>query len=633
MPLENLNHKLTSNISQKLNVTGNKKIRRIKIIIAAAILFVFLVLPLLIIGFFSNKIVGSGKTLAYGATQGNLDILKTSVSETKSSLQIVDTTMYLLSWMRVIPYFGGFVSDAKHLTSAGVSELQAAEILIQTLEPAKNELGLTGQATPGQDKIAQAVKILDKILPQSDKIEPYFKKARLEAEKIDTSKYPEEFKNQKVKSLIEQIKYLIIGADLVLTDGKSALQVAPDALGINNPKTYLILFQNDKEIRATGGFLTAYAFITLDKGHLQTTASDDIYKLDEDLLEVCLNRICPLTPPEQIVKYLPEWDLKPRKAWSLRDSNTSPDLKISLQQFEKLYAFLPKAPQFDGIITIDTKVVEDLINLTGPIEVFGTTYSNKKDDRCNCSNVVYELENYAEVAAKGEADRKAILGTLMQQILTKALGLGTAKMPELLTTVVNLSSNKHIMFYNHDPKIQQALEDINWAGRIKQVDGDYLAVNESNFAGGKTNMYVEEAVTLEIDTSNQSEINHKLTLEYKNPYPFGIWLNTILRDYIRIYVPEGSKLVSSKGSDDPVNTKEDTDLNKTYFEAFIQVRPSNSRTLSFEYTTPSQTLGKTYPILIQKQPGAKYFHYKIIVNGKLESEFDLSSDMLLNLPI
>lgn len=630
MPLENLDHKLKRNRNYK---PAFKKVRLTKVIVIGLIFLIFLILPLITIGFYSQKMIKSGKFLAAGAKQENLDMIKIGISDTKASLNIINFSMNFLVWLKVVPFIGGYYSDAKHLINAGVSELQAGEIILQNLEQYKTELGLTGQVTPGQDRIAQAVKILDKTLPEIDKIEPYLKKARVEAEKINTNKYPTDFKNLKVKNLVEEAKYLIIGVHLAVTDGKAALKIAPEALGQNSPKTYLILFQNDKELRPTGGFLTAFTFVKLDKGHLSTTTSDDIYRLDEQLLKVCLNKICPLTPPEPIVKYLPEMDGKPRKAWSLRDSNLSPDLKISLEQFEKLYVFLPDATKFDGIITIDTKVVEELINLTGPIEIFGTTYSGDKDNRCNCPNVIFELENYAEVVSKGEKDRKAILGTLMQQILTKVLGLGTAKMPNLITTGVNLATNKHIMFYNHDPKIQQALEDLNWSGRIKNGEGDYLHINEANFAGGKTNLYVEEKVTLDIDTKSTQEIKHKLTIEYKNPYPFGTWLNTILRDYVRIYVPYGSKLINSKGSDETVNTKKDEQLNKTYFEAFIQVRPQNSRTLSFEYTTSNNSVNKNYPFLIQKQPGAKFHHYTIKINGQTKAEFDLASDQKLNLPL
>lgn len=369
--------------------------------------------------------------------------------------------------------------------------------------------------------------------------------------------------------------------------------------------------------------MTAYATLTINNGQVSATTSDDIYRLDEKLLNVCLTKICPLTPPAPIVKYLPEMTGKARSAWSMRDSNISPDVPTSAAQFEKMYQLLGEGLPFDGIIYIDTQVVESLIEVTGPIDVYGTKYSSEIDKRCNCPNVIYELESYAEIAAKGEKDRKAILGVLMQQILARSVGADVEKLPALIETIATLANHKHVMFYMHDAKLQSALAKLNWIGEIKNYDGDYLHINDSNFAGGKSNIYVEQKVTQEINIQKDGTVKKKILIEYKNDQPFGNWLNGINRDYVRFYAPLGSKLVSSKGSEDTVNTIED--LGKTVFEAFIQVRPQNSRKLEMEFTSPYQPKGQ-YKILIQKQPGAKDFRYIIKINGSTKADFKLDTD-------
>ncbi len=567
----------------------------------------------------SKSLVAGAKRVQAAAKQNNLDELKLGVDDTRKAARGLNSSLNFLFWVRLIPYFGGFYLDSKHFADALNYELQATSQIIDKIYPSRNELGLNGQITPGQDKIAQAVKVLEKITPDIEIIEPQLKKAADSVSSIDVNKYPENFRGRNVRSLIATAKNFIIGAHVVVTEGKDALKLAPTALGSNGAKNYLLLFQNDKELRPTGGFLTAYAFMSLDKGHLSATTSDDIYRLDERLLEVCKNKVCPLTPPAPLVKYLPEADGRPRSAWSMRDSNISPDLATSMTDFERMYKMLGTGSNFDGVITIDTKVVEEMIKITGPIDILGTTYSADTDKRCNCPNVIYELERYSQIIEKGEADRKAVLGILMQQLLARSLGASAEKMPEFVNAAVALANEKHIMFYMHDSALQKALAGFNWTGEIKRVTGDYLHINDANFAGGKSNLYVETKVNLEVDKDK-----HKLTIEYKNPQAFNTWLNGINRDYVRIYVPTGSKLTTSKGSDNPVTTQEDKELDKTYFEAFITVRPQNSRSLSFEYTVPYKQDGK-YELLIQKQPGAKDHHYSVKVNGK-KQEFNLNAD-------
>jgi hypothetical protein len=624
----NLNKKL-SKVDRGYSRSSGRRFSKTfwkRLLIVLIILFLVVYLPARGVYSSLRALSANAKAMQAATKTENLDNIKQEMKNTRASVRSLNGSLNWFFYFGFVPYFGGFYSDAKHFVTAADYELQAAESVTDTLEPYKAELGLNGTPVPGQDKVAQMVKILDKVLPTVDKVEPNLRKARTEVEKIDVNKYPEKFGTRQLRSKIDQAKNLIVGAHVAVTEAKPALMIAPSALGQPDAKNYLLLFQNDKELRATGGFLTAYAFLKLDKGHLSTTQSDDIYRLDEKLLNVCISKICPLTPPAPLVKYLPEADGKPRTAWSMRDSNLSPDLPTSARDFERMYKMLGDSQPYDGIITIDTQVVEEIIAVTGPIDVLGTTYSAETDKRCNCPNVVYELEKYAEIAAKGESDRKAILGTLMQQILARVLGSGTDTMLGFVNVGVKLANHKHVMFYMNDQKAQSALSQLGWTGEIKQTSGDYLHINDSNFAGGKSNLYVDEKVTLEIDTSGKGSVKHKLSIDYKNPQAFNTWLNGINRDYLRIYVPQGSKLTNSKGSDVAVNTFEE--LGKTVFDAFIQIRPQNSRTITFEYTSPVQYDGK-YPLLIQKQPGAKDHQYSVKVNGKTQN-FPLISDKSLS---
>lgn len=627
------------NLNKKLEKTdkGYSKKSRIpakawKTSIISIVILLAIGLPLLGAGMATRTMAGGAKVLNTAVKNNDFEGIKKGLSQVQTGNTALEASLYFLIWVRVIPFIGGYYADALHFSKAAGYELQALETLVNSLEPSKAELGMTGQPIPGQDKIAQFVKILNKILPELDKVEPQLKKARDEVSSIDVNKYPENLAGMRLRSQVETGKNFIMGAHFAITQAKDALLAAPEALGEPSAKTYLLIFQNDKELRPTGGFMTAYAFLTLDKGRVNSSQSDDIYRLDEKLLSVCKSKICPLTPPLPIVKYLPEENGKPRTAWSMRDSNMSPDVPTSMKQFESMYQLLGEGLPWDGIILIDTHVVEELIKITGPIEVFGTTYSAEKDNRCNCPNVIYELEAYAQIIEKGQEDRKAILGTLMQQILARSLGAATDKLPEFINSGVKLAQGKHLMFFMHDNKLQESLGKLDWTGQNKDYKYDYLMINDSNFAGGKTNLYVKDDVKLDINIDKSGKVNHKLSINYRNPEEYKVWLNGINRTYVRVYVPKGAKLTSSKGSEVNVTTIED-DLGKTVFEAFVQVRPGSSRELIFEYDLPQPFTGKEYDLLIQKQPGTSDFDYVINVNGSKKEQFKLNTDKELKISI
>lgn len=596
--------------------------RRQRWLVILMILVIAIILPSIFIFSGIKQVVSHGKAVVASYKQQNFDELKSEVGKTKKALQQVNLSLGTLFWLKIIPIVGGYYTDAKGLAQAGVEELEAVDKLLTNLQAVKGELGFDGHSKKGPDRVTQAVKILGKSLPNLKKIEGNLKKGADAVKNIDTRKYPEKFKGRQVRRNIELAKNFIVGASAAMKEGKEALMIAPQALGLSGTKNYLLLFQNDKEIRPTGGFITAYATLTISNGQVSATTSDDIYRLDEKLLDVCLTKICPLSPPSPIVKYLPEVSGKPRSAWSMRDSNISPHLPAAAKEFERMYQLLGEGLPFDGIIFIDTQVVEELIELTGPIDVLGTKYSSETDSRCNCPNVIFELESYAEIAAKGEKDRKAILGVLMQQILAKTVGAEIEKLPQFIETIARLANHKHVMFFMHDDSSQTALSTLNWTGEIKNYQGDYLHINDSNFAGGKSNLYVEQTVTQEISVGRDG-VKKKIIIEYKNADEFTTWLNGINRDYVRFYVPKGSQLISSKGSEVAVTTIED--LDKTVFEAFVQVRPKNSRKLEIEFSIPYQPKDE-YDLLIQKQPGAKDFQYKIKLNGRGVADFNLEQD-------
>ena len=624
----NLNKRLSPSNKKYLSKGPNKRRRRLFVVLA--ILAVALIVPS-IFAFFGLKttVSHSKKTIAAYKSQ-QFDSLKTEVAATKNGLQTTNISLGFLFWLRFFPFLGGYYSDAKGLVNAGVEELTALDKILSNLESSKEELRFDGHPKSGPERVTQAVNILNKSLPFLDKVQSNLVKAGDSVKNIDTDKYPEKIGGKTVRKNVEVVKNFILGSSVAIKEGKQALTAAPELLGVGKSKNYFLLFQNDKEIRPTGGFLTAYATLSINNGQVNASTSDDIYRLDEKLLNVCLTKICPLAPPAPIVKYLPEVTGKPRSAWSMRDSNLSPDVPTAANEFERMYQMLGEGLPFDGIIYIDSQVVEELIEVTGPIDVYGTKYSSEIDKRCNCPNVIFELESYAEIAAKGEKDRKAVLGVLMQQILARSVGADVEKLPQLVETIARLANHKHIMFYMHDGVTQQALSALNWTGEIKNVDGDYLHINDSNFAGGKSNLYVKQTVTQEINIQKDGTVKKKITIEYKNDQPFGIWLNGINRDYVRFYVPKGSTLVNSKGSEDKVTTIED--LDKTVFEAFVQVRPQNTRKLEIEFTEPYQPKGQ-YKILIQKQPGAKDFRYIIKVNGSTKADFKLEQDKELTFNI
>lgn len=600
------------------------------------IIFAVLVILVIIIGLPLKNFYASAKNttaqakITYDAAKKqDIGKLSDELKKTEESLNKTKSALNPLGWTKIIPILGAYTSDAEKAVNSGIYGVQAAEILTESVKPYADLLGLKGQGSftggSAEERIVKVVETLDKVTPEIDKVAEKLKLIRKEIDQIDPNRYPETFQGQKIKENIVMLKNAVDQAEIAVTEAKPVVEVLPSILGQPDTKKYLVIFQNDKELRPTGGFITAYAIFRIEKGKIIAERSDDIYKLDDLIGDK-------VAAPDPILKYLPKVPY-----WHIRDSNLSPDYLVSMQKFEEFYKKTGLNDKFDGIIAVDTQFLVSLMKVLedfgGPVRAYGTDFATKTDARCNCPQVVYELESYADKPVAYErGSRKDILGVLMQEIMKRSLGSAKQAWGSLFQTGMKAIAEKHMIFYFHDEKAQKGAESLNIAGRIQDYQGDYLHINDTNLGGAKSNMYVTQSVDQKIEVSGDGTVTKNITLTYKNPFPGSdcnlergnLCLNGELRDWIRVYVPKGSKLIDATGSE--VKVTEGEDLGKTTFEGFFRLRPLGSTKLTFKYTLPFKVQkGTVYPILIQKQPGTDSFDYTLDVNGKKE-QFKLSTD-------
>ncbi len=523
------------------------------------------------------------------------------------------------AWISFIPLIGNYTKDGQSALNASKYLVKSLDTLIVSVEPYADLLGFATSATGEaktkspqpqtiEDRIVFMAQTLDKISPDLDKVAIDMEEAQKELNKINVNRYPESIRGKAVRSKIVSVKSAVSESASLLSQAKPLIKLLPELLGNPNAKTYMILFQNDAELRPTGGFMTAYAFLKVTKGRIEPLASYDIYDLDSRF-----NKKVPAHPA--IKKYLNETYL------NLRNINMSPDYKVSMDEFYKYYRDIPGLPKPDGIIAIDTRFPVEILKVIGPIGVGGWgNFGPQNDPRCDCPQVVYALEEIADRPGSTiRAGRKAVLGPLMHSMMANAMGSPKHTWPKLLNVVLNSIKEKHLIFYFLEDNSQKIAEDFNAAGRIRDYSGDYLHINDANLGGAKTDMFLSREVEQEIVSEN-GVVTKTVSISYNNPRKGdncnleagALCLNGVYRDYIRLYVPKGSKLLSVVGSE--VKEQVSEEFNKTVFEAFFTMRPQSQSKIVFKYELPALELS-TYKLLIQKQPGLPSIKHNILFNG------------------
>lgn len=581
----------------------------------------------------AQAMIGSVKASVTAVQNKDLAQAQDNLTKAEADLGKVRSKFNLIGWVRFIPLLGIYANDVYHGLNATQYGLDVADMVIESLKPYADVLGFTGtnvelNIQSAEEKIIFILATLDKISPQLDTIGEKVGQIETEINAINPRRYPQSVMGKPVRSQLVSIQTSLRAAKDSLSSIKPLLTLLPRLLGQPDPKKYLLVFQNDAEIRPSGGFLTAYAILETHKGKITPLLSQDIYELD--------NRFGNRLPaPEPIKKYLPLV-----YNWHLRDMNLSPDFKVSMDTFFPNYQSVAPMKDVDGIISIDTQLPVDLLKVLGPVGVADWgQYSAEIEPKCNCPQVVYKMEDYAtRPTFYIKANRKGMIGPLMHSILLNVMNSPKKLWPQFMEIGLKNIQSKHLMFYFPDDESMQAVaENFNASGRIKDFDADYFHLNDSNFAGAKSNLYIDQTVDQEIDIDSSGTVTKTVTITYTNPEPpddcnlesGGLCLNGLLRDWVRLYVPEGSEIVEVLGSDIPATTSKD--LGKTVFEAFIELRPESKTKLIVKYKLPFQLQsGQAYRLLIQKQPGAKSFNYIVKLGNRIE-EFKLDSDKELSL--
>jgi hypothetical protein len=564
----------------------------------------------------------------------NLPGAESELVALQGSIDALQQTYGLLVFYKFMPLARGYYLDGEHALNAADAGIKAGTKAAQEITPYADVLGFQGEGSfaggTAEDRIRLIIETLDKIMPSFDEIAQNLQVVNAEISAINPKRYPKSFRGMPVREQIAQTQATLSNAVEGFIGFRPVLEQLPDlAGGKGERKKYLILFQNDNELRPTGGFLTAYAVVFVENGKVTPEKSDDIYELDQKFTKR-------LPIPDALGKYLTT-----EQYWHLRDMNISPDFKDSMDQFFEHYQEVRGEPSdINGIIAVDTVVLTDLLRILGPVQVGGGTFSAEPEPRCDgCAQVVYAL---SEIITRPtpflREDRKGILGPLMQATLQKAYSAPKELWPQLFEMMWQDLEGRHIQMYFLEESKQAAAEAVNGAGRLMApTDGhDFLAIVDANLGGAKSNLFTQSEVKQTITSPENGQLTKTVEITYKNIRRADncnleagqLCLNGTLRDWSRLYLPLGAKLIEAQGFTADPSVYEENGL--TVIDGFFILEPLGTAKLRLTYTVP-YTDEETYRIELWKQGGIDPFPTLFDVNGG-EEQVEVAKDTLVEIP-
>jgi len=353
-------------------------------------------------------------------------------------------------------------------------------------------------------------------------------------------------------------------------------------LGFEQDKRYLFVFQNNAEMRASGGFIGSFAVVDFRNGEIIKTYIPGGGSYDT---EGGFNETIASPVPLSLVN----------ARWHFWDANWWPDWPKSAGQLESFYE-KSGGSTVDGVISFTPNVVEGLLRIIGPIDLrekYGfvisadnfwqtvQTLSEQKPedhpDYAKYARLRAELFNdplsvstassslsgatSTEALAAGSApfaeadgrEPKKIIGDMFEVICSELKNkLNKESFFALSQLVLDSLNEKHILLYFNEPELEAMADGYAWTGRMKNTSWDYLMAVNTNIAGAKTDRVIAEEISHRAEVSADGTIIDTLEIRRRHNGRKGDAFTGVRNvDWLRIYVPQGSRLLSASGFSRP----------------------------------------------------------------------------------
>lgn len=400
-----------------------------------------------------------------------------------------------------------------------------------------------------------------------------------------------------------------------MLDSEPYIDLFLNFVGSDIVKRYVFIFQNNQELRATGGFIGSFGMMNIDRGVVKKLDIKEIYNPDGQLSKNIL-------APE------PLQELTTR--WYLRDSNWFADFPTSARKIISFYEKTGGATP-DGIISLTPTVIERLLLITGPIvlEEYGITI--------NSDNFVKITQYQTGVAYnKVENKPKQFIADLAPILINELISSDASQYQKIIEALNNSFQEKQILLYFLDPKLQDMVAKYNLGGQLYDTTKDYLSIVHSNIGGYKTDGVMQENLNISTQIKENSKVVNKVIVSrvHKGGDTEFEWWNKDNINYMRTYIPKGSRILNVSGYtfrgekqilEGVAGYEQDTDLKainttishnddwhidifeesgKLVIGGWVITKPGETSQVMVEYELPFDVKSHDiYSLILQKQSG------------------------------
>lgn len=489
--------------------------------------------------------------------------------------------------------------------------------------------------------------LLTRAFDMLDEEFPRIKETAELASAIDTDAIPAQYREQ-----FSVLSDELFGITALAETLHASHEVIEKALGSEQKRRYLLLFQNNTELRPTGGFIGGYALIDVYKGKLVNVEipGGGSYDLQGQLTE----RVLAPQPLHLI-----------NTRWEFQDANWFPDFPTSAQ---KILWFYEKAggPTVDGALAINAAFFERLLSIIGPIEMEG--YSKE----LNADNFITETQKAVELEYDKKKNKpKQFIADLFPKALER-MGKQQSQYGAISRAIGDALVRRDIQIFLKNPAEQEKITAFGADGAVADTPLDYMLIVSANVGGGKSDAVISDTVVRDTVIREDGTVEGRIALTRKHNGKRGdLFTGVQNASYLRFYLPRGTQARSANGFRAPSlarfeNASPDlrddvflrmiqgtpaidpmtgmvvtAEFGKSVFGHWLVLEPGEEKTIELSFVLPftvrdiknNAKNGNEYSLFIQRQSGSIIERVVVRMNGRERVITPFSSDARIVFPL
>lgn len=383
----------------------------------------------------ATELMADLPTIMDSLKSGDTSSLETSVDGAVEKADYINAEVHTPLWdlMTFVPVVG---EDVKSVQQLGEVASTLTNDVLVPISKNLNGVGLSELINDGSVNID----LLETLIQTLDQVGPEITNC---GEIVDSM--PEPHISQ-LQSVISKAKETIGTMGDIVTRIQPYLDILPEMLGANGQtRTYLVIAQNNSELRSTGGLPGSWGTISITDGKI--TMGEFTTILHQDGLKVAVT-------DEELACIDTNMDTDPAQV------NFDPDF-TRVGELCREYWSQAGYGDVDGVVAIDPVFLQRILALTGGF----TTSDGTTIDGTNCAKVLLS-DIYWKYGDDGDAQDAFFASVAAQAFSHIMSNLGHADITQLWDVVKQSGSEGRLLMWMVDENEQACIESLGLDGGL-----------------------------------------------------------------------------------------------------------------------------------------------------------------------